>query len=158
MGVHLQREIVMNQVDLAIGDIVLNHRAQRIFKEAAARRALIVAEDFHGDGRVAVADSLYGSAGGGVCGDALAGGRRGSRGGGRRSLRGDRRGEYCKANKDCGGPLSKWGHAADEWTIGSGNQIYLLSLRCQRTAIVTRNVGDNAPGCVAVCCCWKRWN
>src|ERR1700683_716458 len=122
----------MDQVNLSVGDVVLDHRAQRIFKEAAARRALIVAEDFHGDGRVAVADGLYGSAGGGVCGDALVRGRRGPGGGGRRSLRGERRGENCDGNKDCGSPLSHRGRGADEGTIGSGNQIYLLRITYQR--------------------------
>src|ERR1700733_3134227 len=146
----------MDQVNLSVGDVVLDHRAQRIFKEAAARRALIVAEDFHGDGRVAVADGFYRSAGGGVCRDALVRGRRGSGGGRRRSLRGDRRGENCTGNKDCSSPLSEEGHAAVEVTIGSGNQIYLLSIRYQRAHIVTRNVDDKAPACVAVCCCWKR--
>jgi len=41
----------MNEVDLSVGYIVVDHVAQGIFEERAASGTLIVAENFHGDGR-----------------------------------------------------------------------------------------------------------
>jgi len=34
----------------------------------------------------------------------------------------------------------------------SRNQLILLSIELERANIVTRNVGDAAPGCAAMCC------
>ena len=49
----------MNQVNLAGRHVVGNHRAQGRLNQISAGRALIVAEDFHGDRRRARAIGLY---------------------------------------------------------------------------------------------------
>ena len=48
----------MNQIDLAGGNVIVHQLARRVLIKNAALRALIVAEDFHGDGRLARAQDL----------------------------------------------------------------------------------------------------
>ena len=50
----------MDEVDLSGGYIVIDHVAQGIFEKTAAGGALIVAENFHGDGGGLGPDGFHG--------------------------------------------------------------------------------------------------
>ena len=56
--VHLQREVVVDQIDLPRGDIVIDERPERLLEEGPARGALVIGEHFEPDGRAARSVSL----------------------------------------------------------------------------------------------------
>src|ERR1700733_8603664 len=126
---HLQRKVVMHEIDFSAGDVILDHRAQRRLKKTTAGRALIVTENFHGDRSTVIADGLYGRGGSGIGSSMLMGRCRGFGGGGRGGGLRFRYGGENREDREGGAGHRRAGNrVANDRANDSRTQICLLSL------------------------------